>query len=242
VSGPRRLFVLGGSSGIGLAVARVAVDDPELEVHVTASSTDSAARADATLQGMATVHVVDLRTIADDALRGLTVGTDVLVLCAAVEYVGPAALEPPGALQEMLAVNVRGPAVAIAGCVPTMVQRGEGLIVGLGSIVSRDPRPFLAGYSASKAAFETYLHSLQGEVASLGVDVQVVVLGPVETDLGSKGPKNWDPAPASPYSAGFALARNSAIEERALLVRTPADAAEEVLRLVWRARDKRSQS
>lgn len=232
------LFVLGGSSGIGLAVARLAIAEG-FDVRVTASTEVSAERARTALGVRAAVHVVDLRTGDDHTIRDLTGEADVLVLSSGLEYVGPIEYEPSASLRDMIAVNVTGPALALVGCLPSMVARGRGLVVGIGSVVARDARPFLAGYGATKAALDAYLRSLREEVGPLGVDVEVLSLGPVATDLGTKDPPNWVPDETSPYLTGFEAARQRAHAERAGSERSPDDVARDVMRLVHGHKENR---
>lgn len=227
-----RVLVLGGSSGIGLAFAELAVREPSFDVEVTAPNPETAAVAKAVLGQQVAVHVVDLLDVDRQTLLDLTAETDVLVLSAGLEYVGPIEFEPPGALEQMVSVNTVGPARVASSCVPGMIERGSGLIVGLGSVVTAGPRPFLAAYTASKAAFESYLGALAGEVRGLGVEVKLLRLGPVSTGLGSNGPANWVPDPASPYHDAYLLARADSERERTELMRSPSDVAEEILGLV----------
>lgn len=227
-----RVLVLGGSSGIGLAFAGLVAGEPGCDVEVTAPSADAAAKAQAALGRHVPVHVLDLLDVERQALIDLTAETDVLVLSAGLEYVGPVELEPPGALEQMVSVNALGPMRVASSCVPHMIERGSGLIVGLGSIVTAAPRPFLAGYTASKAAFESYLGALAGEVQGMGVEVKLLRLGPVSTELGSNGPTNWTPDPTSPYHGAFTKARADSERERTELMRSPSDVAEEILGLV----------
>lgn len=227
-----QVFVLGGSSGIGLEFAKLAAGEPGLDIQVTAPTVEAATLVGETLGPATGVHVVDLLSDSDEKLMNLTAATDVLVLSAGLEYVGPAQFEPSGAFAEMLTVNVAGPAVAVRGCLPQMIERGSGLIVGLGSIVTSEPRPFLAAYAASKAALESYLASLAGEIRGTGVAIEYLALGPVATGLGSNGPPNWEPDPTSHYSDGFGRARAASEREQDDLMRTPTNVAKEILDLV----------
>ena len=143
-------------------------------------------------------------------------------------------LEPPGAFEEMLVINASGPiAVARAGAAK-MVTRGRGLILGIGSIVAHDPRPFLAAYSASKATLWAYLSALGAELRDTGVEVHLLDLGPVSTRLGVHGPANVTPDADSPLRAAYDDARRLADRERAASVRTAGDVAREVTGVIDR--------
>ena len=236
-----RVLIVGGSSGIGLALATLVAEESDFALQVTAPSTDTAARTQDLLGPSVRVHVLDFLDVDEPMEEGLVSEIDAVVLCAGIEYVGPVQHEPPDAFEQVLKVNVAGPAAVARGCLPGMIERRSGLIIGLGSIVARDPRPFLAAYSASKAAFEGYLAALTDELEGTGVEVEVLSLGPVSTALGSHGPANWMPGATSPYRAAYLEARSHAQRERAELVRTPADVANEVLELLCSFADRRAR-
>lgn len=228
----RNVLILGGSSGIGLALARLVSVDPAFALRVTAPTAEDAARLKDELPDNVDVHVVDLLRLDDAPLEMVVSELDAVVLSAGVEYVGPAEMEPDGAFEQMLVVNVAGPMAVARACIPAMRMRKRGIIVGLGSVTARQGRPFLAGYSASKAAFESYLAALAGELTGSGIRVECLSLGPVATELGSRGPTNWQPEAGSGYAEGFATARGRADDERSRLLRTADDVAREVYELL----------
>lgn len=227
-----RILVLGGSSGIGLAIAERLAAEPAVALSVTVPSADAVTDVEQLLGRCPEVHVVDLLDVATSTIDTLTSAPDVLILCAGIEYVGPVEHEPPGTWDRTLAINTTGPLRFARSAIPGMIERGRGFVVALGSVVSADPRPFLAAYSASKVALESYLISLSGELNATGVDVRVLRLGPVATELGSHGPPNWMPETTSPYRDAYLTARAAAERERSAEERQPEDVAGEVVEMV----------
>jgi short-subunit dehydrogenase len=83
--------------------------------------------------------------------------------------------------REVLETNLWAP-LALAGAVaPAMIQRGEGAIVNVGSMVRVSPFPHLGAYAASRAALAVATEVLEIELAPRGVRVVEVALGPVDT-------------------------------------------------------------
>lgn len=66
--------------------------------------------------------------------------------------------------------------------VPTMVERGAGVVVHVSSIASKLPQPGDTSYAAAKAAVNTYSRALAVEVGPRGVRVVCVVPGFIRTE------------------------------------------------------------
>ena len=63
-----------------------------------------------------------------------------------------------------------------------MMADGEGRIVNISSIVASSGYKGLSAYSATKAALEGFTRSLAREVGQLGITVNAVAPGFVDTD------------------------------------------------------------
>ena len=83
--------------------------------------------------------------------------TDVLVACAGIGSMTHVPDLDTPALRAMLEVNVLGVAHAIDAVLPGMIARGRGHIVGVSSVAGLRGMPWMASYSASKAALWAYL-------------------------------------------------------------------------------------
>ncbi|WP_152051463.1 SDR family NAD(P)-dependent oxidoreductase [Tautonia marina] len=137
---------------------------------------------------------------------------DVLVACAGV---GGLTLLPdlqPEALRTMLDVNVVGVAHAIDAVLPGMIARKRGHLVGISSVAGYRGMPWMAAYSASKAALTTYLEGLRPALKRRGVTITTVYPGFVRTAMTEGTPFRRPIRMMEPEQAAAYLVR--AIERR----------------------------
>jgi short-subunit dehydrogenase len=83
--------------------------------------------------------------------------------------------------REVLETNFWSPLALISRIVPTMVERGSGMIVNVTSMVQVSPFPQLAQYCSSKAALALATETLRLELATSGVKVLEAALGPIDS-------------------------------------------------------------
>jgi short-subunit dehydrogenase len=86
-------------------------------------------------------------------------------------------------LERMLEVNVVGATFLLNRVVPSMVERGFGAILNVGSFAGIVPSPGMGVYSATKAYVNHLSACLSAELAGTGVSVTVLCPGPVETEF-----------------------------------------------------------
>jgi len=82
-------------------------------------------------------------------------------------------------------VNVRGLIDATRLALP-LLKQSKGVVINISSGVAHRPTPFIAVYSASKAAVSALTKALAKEFASVGVRVNAVSAGATETPLYDK--------------------------------------------------------
>lgn len=87
-------------------------------------------------------------------------------------------LSPDEARRE-LEVNYFGAQRVVRALLPAMLERRQGTIVNVSSLLAAVPAATLANYCGSKAALSAWSHALRGELASQGV--RVVVFMPSHT-------------------------------------------------------------
>jgi NAD(P)-dependent dehydrogenase (short-subunit alcohol dehydrogenase family) len=85
-------------------------------------------------------------------------------------------------IEQHLAVNLIGVLKVTRAFLP-LLKRSKGAIVNNLSLAGLAPLPVIPGYSISKAAAFNMTQSLRALLASQGVTVHAVVLGPVDTDM-----------------------------------------------------------
>ena len=67
-----------------------------------------------------------------------------------------------------------------------MIAKGEGKILNLASVVSKNPAPLFSVYSASKAFMYSWSIALRNELADKGISVTALLPGATETDFFNK--------------------------------------------------------
>jgi len=91
-------------------------------------------------------------------------------------------LSNPESLEQQLAVNLFGPFNVTRAFLP-LLKRSKGAIVNNMSMAALAALPVVPGYSISKAAAFNMTQSLRALLASQGVSVHAVVIGPTDTDM-----------------------------------------------------------
>lgn len=185
----QRLLVVGASSGIGAAIARLAAAGGAL-VAATARRADRLADLAATSPGMVALpaDVTDEAAVhaavsgAVDALGGL----DAVVYAAAASPLLPMAQATQADWRAALDTNLVGAALTATAAAPHLLASG-GRFVALSSKSVRAPFPDLGLYATSKAALDGLLRCLPVEFPGLLV-TRVVVGNTHSTDFASA----WD--------------------------------------------------
>jgi NAD(P)-dependent dehydrogenase (short-subunit alcohol dehydrogenase family) len=184
----KTLLITGGMTGIGLATAKLlAAEGARVVVTGMNPATLEAARRelppDATVVASDAGSAVDLAALAADlAARGTVL--DGLFLNAGIAKFAPLAELDEAVLDEVLRVNVKGPALAIKHLAPLV--RNGGAIVFNTSINNQLGMAGSGMYAASKAAARSLVRVAAVELAPRNVRVNAVSPGPIETPLYGK--------------------------------------------------------
>ncbi len=111
-------------------------------------------------------------------------GIDVLLANAGIEgSLSPIPDYPTDVFDRVLAVNVRGVWLGIKYVVPVMSQRGGGSIVITSSTAGVGGTPDMSAYTTSKHAVIGLMRAAAMEGAPLGIRVNTVNPGPIETRM-----------------------------------------------------------
>jgi NAD(P)-dependent dehydrogenase (short-subunit alcohol dehydrogenase family) len=179
-------LITGGSSGIGLAIARM-LRDEGYDLTISARNEERLAAASAELGAHAVTANVALeedcvRLVHEHVERFGSI--DVLVNSAGVGIGGNVEQLTTKKWDLQLAVNLRGAFVVTRESIPKL-KESRGLVVNLASIAGTIPTPGLAAYGASKAALISLTKSLNRELENDGVRLCAICPGFVDTPMAS---------------------------------------------------------
>jgi 3-oxoacyl-[acyl-carrier protein] reductase len=183
-------IISGGSRGLGLALVE------RLLARGDAVATFSRSGSPA-LDALAAAHGERLFTGRVDAanaeaIRGFVEQAagrfgriDHCIANAAIAREGVLATTSDAAIDEMLAVNLKGSIVFVRECVRQMLVQpsGSSSITVISSVVASRGSPGLAVYAATKAGLEGFARNLARELGPRGIRVNAVAPGFLETDL-----------------------------------------------------------
>ncbi|HWI07497.1 MAG TPA: SDR family NAD(P)-dependent oxidoreductase, partial [Solirubrobacteraceae bacterium] len=137
---------------------------------------------------------------------------------------GPFVDMTPDDYQRTIGVTLLGIVNTTHAALPHL-QRSAGSLIVVGSISGRLPTPWLAAYTAAKYGVRGFARTLQIELRSLGIPVNVALIapGPVDTPF-------WRRARTT----------DSRVMPRVLGAYRPEDVADEVMRAIGSARTERT--
>ena len=178
----KRVVITGGTSGIGLATAKM-LDAGGARVLVTGRTPASLAAAAAALGPRALVDqrdVADVDGLADRAAAAFG-GVDLLVLNAGATVAAPIENTTGEQYDDLFAVNTRAPFFTVQRFLPLM-PAGSAVVLTT-SIANRKGIATTSVYSATKAALRSMTRTLAAELVDRGIRVNAVSPGPVDTGI-----------------------------------------------------------
>lgn len=180
----RAAIVTGGSSGIGLAIARMLRD----EGYDLTLASRRLEKVEAAAKELGAVAVA--ADVADEAACERLVAEhrerfgrlDMLVNSAGIGIAGTVESLSPKHLDLTIGVNLRGLFLVTQKAIP-MLRESRGWIVNLASIAGTLPTPGLSSYAATKAAVISLTRSLNEELDADGVRAVAICPGFVDTPM-----------------------------------------------------------
>jgi 3-oxoacyl-[acyl-carrier protein] reductase len=185
----RNVLVTGGSRGIGLAIANRLANAGYNVIAVARRESDDlratirevgADRLHFKACDLSEVHALPafLKALRDEfgAIYGL-------VNNAGISTEGLLATMRNSDIEALLRLNVLSPIILTKYVVRQMMADGEGRIVNISSIIASTGYNGLSVYGASKAAATGFTRSLAREVGKLGITVNAIAPGFIDTEL-----------------------------------------------------------
>ena len=177
-------LVTGGSSGIGLAIARM-LREEGYELTIASRRRE---RVDAAADELG-AHAVAANVADEDDCRRLVAEhterfgrLDCLVNSAGIGIASPVRDLQTKHLDLQLGVNLRGLVLVTRESLPLLCE-SKGLVVNLASIAGTMPTPGLSIYGATKAAVISFTKSLNYELEDDGVRITAICPGFVDTPM-----------------------------------------------------------
>ncbi len=190
----RAALITGGSSGIGLAIAR-ALGEDGYALTVSARRPEKLEAAAEELRGAGSeVEAVAANMADEDAISSVVEAhrsrygrLDVLVNNAGIGVGQPMSEIVTKHLDLQIDVNLRSVVIATREALPVLreagAEHGKALIVNTASISGKSGQPWLSVYSATKAGVVGFSQATQKEVANEGIQVTALCPGFVDTAM-----------------------------------------------------------
>jgi 3-oxoacyl-[acyl-carrier protein] reductase len=188
----RNIIVTGGSRGLGLGIARRLSNEGYRVLAVARQNNDqlSSMMQEAGSSHPDSVHFIpfDLSDVANIPDLVKRVRSDYgpiygLVNNAAISFDGVLATMHNSQIERLVSLNTLSPIVLTKYVVRNMMSDGGGRIVNVASIIGFTGYSGLSVYAATKASMIGFTRSLAREVGRVGINVNAVAPGFMETDM-----------------------------------------------------------
>ena len=181
----KRVVVTGGTSGIGLATAKLLLSEGA-RVLLTGRSKHSLDAVSQELGENAIVVKSDAASLRDIESLVQRVRSDFQTIDALFVNAGQTRFVPfeemsEESYDELFAVNTKGPYFTVQKLAPLMREGGS--VVFTTSVVNVLGYPMVSAYAATKAALRSMTRSLARELLPRGIRVNAVSPGPIQTSV-----------------------------------------------------------
>jgi 3-oxoacyl-[acyl-carrier protein] reductase len=191
-SNRRRVLVTGGSRGLGLAIAKRLADAGYAAITIARRMSDqlSGAIKETSNSGTGSLDFMACDLADTDCIPNLVRtlrkqfgSLHGLVNNAGLGTDGVLAIMKDSEIERLLRVNTLAPIVLSKYVVRHMMADGGGRIVNVASIIGFTGYSGLSVYAASKASMLGFTRSLAREVGRLGINVNAVAPGFLDTEM-----------------------------------------------------------
>lgn len=187
----KSVVITGAGRGIGAAIAQAFAEEGANLVLAARSRSELDSVAAKIQKAGGTAHIVptdladstQVEALASESLR-LLGGVDILISNAAFSPPPAPLLDTPiNIWKQAHLVNVTASLILVQALAPQMTERPGANIVIVSSIRGLAGTPFGGSYGSSKAALNQMVKTLACELGPLGVRVNAILPGPVETAM-----------------------------------------------------------
>lgn len=182
----RTALVTGASRGIGRRIAeRLAGEGAKVWALARSAEPLRELAREYRVEPVVTDLTDDTATwLALDELQDAVGGApDIVVNAAGIFGIQPFAETTVKSFDAHVAVNLRAPFLVTRALLPSMLERGSGLVVNIGSVAGRTAFPGNAAYSASKFGLRGFHEVLLQELKGTGVGASLIEPAATDTTL-----------------------------------------------------------
>lgn len=174
---PRRAFITGGGSGIGLAIAKTFAS---AGIDVTVAGRRFAPLK-ATGFPFVEMDVTEEQSVIDGIKAAGVI--DIFVANAGAAVTAPALKTSRAMWDQMIAVNLTSVYLCAREAAPQMKQRGWGRFIAIASTAGLKAYPYTGAYAAAKHGVVGWIKSLALELGKTGVTANAICPGFTDTPL-----------------------------------------------------------
>jgi uncharacterized oxidoreductase len=186
----KRVLITGGSSGIGLALART-LGANGARVAISGRRAGALEEAVTVLRAAGIAPQVIAADVSTEAGRAATVeqtlatlgGIDILVNNAGGVRAGRLEDNTEAEIRAMIEVDLVAPILLTQAFLPKLRESGDGLVVNVASGIALIGMPFYASYAAVKAGLARFGEALRRELTGEGVHVLTVYPAATDTPM-----------------------------------------------------------